>query len=395
MLRAFFHAWERRLASVTTDRVVRPFDWGLDWIPHNAHRVAPDGAGPAAAGVEGLRPAGPGGKVPSDILRDWVSHVMADTDAFFTPPPTNDYRLQPMADGGGNLTFPSALTTPHAENNTVRCRYFPARRVFSSRNGLKAVPYGQHSLGDGLRRVPASRAAVLVMPQWNADPDGHVGLCRLLAWSGMSALRLSLPYHDQRMPPELHRADYIVSANIARTLQVCRQAVLDARRAIAWLAFQGYERIGILGTSLGSCLALLTTAHEPLIRVEALNHISPQFADVVWRGLSTRHVREGLDGHIELDLLRALWRPISPKWYLERLRDRKTLLVYARYDLTFPVDLSEDLVRAFRENHIPHEVVVLGCGHYSTGKTPYKFVDGWVLTRFLKKALLVSDDRPH
>ena len=28
----FFHAWERRLASVTTDRVVRPFDWGLEWI---------------------------------------------------------------------------------------------------------------------------------------------------------------------------------------------------------------------------------------------------------------------------------------------------------------------------------------------------------------------------
>jgi len=202
-----------------------------------------------------------------------------------------------------------------------------------------------------------------------------------------SALRLSLPYHDERMPPELHRADYIVSANVARTVQVCRQAVLDARRAIAWLAAQGHDRIGILGTSLGSCLALLTTAHEPLIRAEALNHISPLFADVVWRGLSTRHVREGLEGHIELDLLRALWKPISPQWYLERLRDRQTLLVYAKYDLTFPRDLSEDLVRAFREGGIPHEVAVLRCGHYSTGKTPFKYVDGWVLTRFLKRAL--------
>src|SRR5437763_11149439 len=122
----------------------------------------------------------------------------------------------------------------------------------------------------------------------------------------MSGLRLTLPYHDRRMPPELHRADYIVSANVVRTLQVCRQAVLDARRAIAWLAASGYERIGILGTSLGSCLALLTAAHEPLIRAEALNHISPYFADVVWHGLSTRHVRDGLDGHIELELLRAL-----------------------------------------------------------------------------------------
>src|SRR5205807_636759 len=92
-------------------------------------------------------------------------------------------------------------------------------------------------------------------------------------------------------------------------------------------------------------------------------------------------------GHVELDLLRAIWQPISPRGYLERLRHRQTLLVYARYDLTFPVDLSEDLVRAFEEERIPHEVAVLSCGHYSTGKAPFKFVDGFILTRFLKRAL--------
>jgi len=375
MLKQFFYAWERRLASVSTDRVVRPFEWGLEWIPQN-------GKGPDAA--------------PSEILGDWVSHVMGDTNAFFTPPPTDQYELAASQNGDRLLTFPSAFTTPQAENNTVYCRYFPARR-----SPMLAGPDVSHGAGappparsaQGCRSLAPragrrrSRAAVLVLPQWNAGPDGHVGLCRLLAWSGLSALRLGLPYHDRRMPPELRRADYIVSSNVARTVQVCRQAVLDARRAIAWLAAQGYDRIGILGTSLGSCLALLTTAHEPLVRAEALNHISPHFADVVWRGISTEHVRDGLDGHIELDVLRTLWKPISPRWYLERLRDRRTLLVYARYDLTFPVDLSEDLVREFRERAIPHEVAVLPCGHYSTGKSPFKFVDGWVLTRFLKRAL--------
>jgi pimeloyl-ACP methyl ester carboxylesterase len=208
--------------------------------------------------------------------------------------------------------------------------------------------------------------------------------------SGMTALRLSLPYHDRRMPSELERADYIVSANVGRTVQVCRQAVLDSRRAIAWLAAAGYQRIGILGSSLGSCLSLLTTAHEPLIRAAALNHISPYFADVVWRGLSTAHVREGLEGHIDLDGLRELWKPISPAWYLERLRDRQTLLVYAKYDLTFPVDLSELLVEMFRERDVPHQTAVLHCGHYSSGKTPFKFVDGWILSRFLRRALLAT-----
>jgi pimeloyl-ACP methyl ester carboxylesterase len=231
------------------------------------------------------------------------------------------------------------------------------------------------------------RRAVVVLPQWNSDAEGHVGLARLLARFGMSSLRMSLPYHDMRMPPELARADFIVSSNIMRTLQVCRQAVLDARRAIAWLARRGFDRIGILGTSLGSCLAMLTSAHEPLIRAQALNHVSPWFADVVWRGLSTRHVREGLDGHIDLDRLRELWRPISPWSHLDRVRDKRTLLVYARYDLTFPVDLSRTLIDEFARRELPHEVAVLPCGHYTTGNVPFKFLDGFVLTKFLLRNL--------
>src|SRR5207248_8572096 len=93
MLQGFFHAWERRLASITTDRVVRPFDWGLDWIPENGHA----------------------GATPAKVVGDWVSQVMADTDAFFTPAPTTDCTLRPAPDGDV-LTFPSSLVTPHPAN---------------------------------------------------------------------------------------------------------------------------------------------------------------------------------------------------------------------------------------------------------------------------------------
>jgi dienelactone hydrolase len=338
MLAPLFHSWERRLADVTNNRIVRPFDWGHDWLGE-------------------LEPE-------TGDLEQYVARVLSDTDRYYTPAPTDDYELRPASgDEPALLSFPSARITPHPENNTVYGRYFPGR---------------------GKSRA---RRAVVVLPQWNSDAGGHVGLARLLALFGMSALRLSLPYHDRRMPPELTRADYIVSSNLTRTLEVCRQAVLDARRAVWWLHRQGYERIGILGTSLGSCLAMLTAAHEPLIRAQALNHISPFFADVVWRGLSTRHVRAGLDGHIGLERLRRLWMPISPWHFLDRVADRRTLLVYAKYDLTFPVDLSKALVHEFRRRRIPHELAVLPCGHYSTGSTPFKYMDGYVLTRFLHRNL--------
>jgi len=308
-----FHSWERRLASTSTDRIARPFEWGADWL---ADQPLPD--------VE----------------------------------PASDYSLH-----GDVLSFTSAVHTPHRENNVVRARYFP-------------------------ERSPKGRTrAVLVLPQWNSDAEGHVGLCRLLNRFGLSALRLSLPYHDARMPPELTRADYIVSSNVGRTAQVCRQAVKDARQAIAWLRQQGYESIGILGTSLGSCLSMLTTAHEPLIKAAALNHISPYFADVVWDGLSTMHVRRTLEGNVTLDELRHMWLPISPLPFLEKVRGREILLVYALYDLTFPVDLSRMLVGEFRRHGIDHQVAVLPCGHYSTGKSPFKWMDGLALCRFLNRSL--------
>lgn len=200
-------------------------------------------------------------------------------------------------------------------------------------------------------------------------------------------LRLSLPYHDARMPAELRRADYIVSANVGRTVHACRQAVVDARRAVGWLASRGYDRIGILGTSLGSCLAMLTTAHEPRIRAAAFNHISPFFADVVWEGLSTSHVREGLETGIDLERLRRAWWPISPYPFFDRVRDRRILLIYARYDLTFPVPLSRLFVDEFRRRGIPHNLAVLPCGHYSTGVAPFSWMDAFVLIRFLRTNL--------
>ena len=335
MIARFFHTWERRLVAVDTNRVVRPFEWGLEWV---------DGTTDLPTD-------------PADHLERWATRTVSDT-AWFSNSPCHDYQMR-----DDRLAFPSEIETPHTENNTVHARYFPAEQRS-----------GHHR-------------ATLVLPQWNADANAHVGLCRLLARVGISALRLSLPYHDARMPAELQRADYIMSANIGRTLQVNRQAVLDARRAIAWLATRGYDRVGILGTSLGSCLAMLTAAHEPLIKAAALNHISPYFADVVWEGLSTAHVRAGLDGAIDLDLLRRLWLPISPQPYVGRLRDVPVLLIYARYDLSFPVRLSRQLIADFERHGIRHDVRVLPCGHYTTGKAPFKWMDGYALVQFLRRNL--------
>ncbi len=337
MIERFFHRWEHQLATVDTNRLVRPFEWGLDWL--GLPSDAPD---------------------PLASVRAWAADAVAASDRFFAAEPTARYELT-----GDRLRFPSALESPFPENNEVVARLFPA----------------------DARRHGGPARAVVVLPQWNADEGGHVGLCHLFAKFGLTALRLSLPYHDSRRPAELQRADYIVSSNIGRTLHANRQAVLDVRRAVDWLAANGYERIGIIGTSLGSCLSMLAAAHDPRISAAAFNHISPYFADVVWRGLSTRHVRAGLDGHIGADDLRACWLPISPQPFIARMQGQRVRLIYARYDLTFPVDLSRDFVAEFDRRGVPYSLRVLPCGHYTTGKAPFSYLDAYYLTRFFVTSL--------
>ncbi len=205
----------------------------------------------------------------------------------------------------------------------------------------------------------------------------------------MSALRLSLPYHDYRMPAELQRADYAVSSNIGRTIDATRQAVIDIRAAADWLVQQGARRIAVVGTSLGSCYAFLASAHDERLVVNAFNHCSTYFADVVWTGLSTLHVKQGLEGSIDLETLRELWLCISPTAYFDRFsrRQKKSLFLYAQYDTTFPPELSRQTIELCRKYGLDFREVVLPCGHYTLGEAPFKFIDGYHLVNFVLRNL--------
>jgi hypothetical protein len=341
----WIYDWEARLCSRATDRVVRPFEWGLEWTREwpCAHSLPRNGHDERA------------------YLGLLNRAALESSDAFFDYRPPTDFKLE-----GGLLRFTSAVRTPYPENNCVHGQWFPAR------------------IKPGARRV-----AVVVLPHWNASVTQHNALCRGLAKLGISTLRLSLPYHDYRMPAELKRADFAVSSNVARTIDATRQAVIDTRSAVDWLTAEGFERIGIVGTSLGSCYAFLASVHDPRIVVNVYNHCSTYFADVVWEGLSSRHIRQSLEAVVTLEQLRDLWMVISPPHYIERYAglQKKSLFIYARYDTTFPTRFSEQVVAKARELKLDHKTVALPCGHYTIGETPFKFLDGYHICSFLKRNL--------
>jgi len=362
----WMYNWETRLTAVDNNRVVRPLDWGIEWTREWPCR---NGFLPTQTPEERER-----------YLREYNLRAVASSDEFFSYRTPSDFRLElrevqvfstreipdPKLEKkvhgtyGEFLRFTSPVSTPYPENNLANARWFPAK----------------------------GKSAIVLLPQWNSDALSHNGLAGILNRLGISVLRLSMPYHDIRRPAEIRRADYAVSANIGRTLDAARQGVLDVRCCLDWLQSQGYERLGILGTSLGSCYAFLAAAHDARIQVAAFNHASTYFADVVWCGQSTRHIRQGLEPHIDLERLRGLWTAISPISYFKQFArfPRKSLIVYARYDLTFLPEFSRQVVAEFKRHQLDHKAMVLPCGHYSIGEAPYKYLDGWHLASFLGRA---------
>ena len=290
--------WETALTTRDENRIVRPVEWGFEWLA--------DYSGPAslAAGHLAL-PATPASSASPEEqeMRSINQAIIADSARYYGYTPPTDYRLEtrhPLlfptnvrretlahdADlkaraAAGKLPtarflrFTSPIRTPHPENDLVNARWYPATPAKQAARRAKS----------------GRRPAIIVMPQWNADAFSHNALCTIFNRMGISALRLSKPYHDIRRPAELERSDYAVSSNIGRTIAACRQAVIDIRCCVDWLAAEGYDQFGVLGTSLGSCYAFIAAAHDPRLEVCAFNHASTSFGDVVWTGQSTRHIR--------------------------------------------------------------------------------------------------------
>jgi hypothetical protein len=374
-------AWETALTTRDTNRIVRPLEWGAEWL---ADAVEAANLSGATSGLETMA-----------ALSDWIA---GNSDEFFgyrTPAdfrleyrhpqlfPTNvrpetlaqDAEWKRKAENGESkpvpfLRFSSPMRTPYPENDLVNARWFPASAEQEEK----------------FRGLGKPRQAMVVMPQWNADAFSHNALCEIFNRFGISCLRLSKPYHDTRRPAELERSDYAVSSNIGRTIAACRQAVVDIRSCLDWLEMQGYEQFGVLGTSLGSCYAFIAAAHDPRIQVCAFNHASTWFGDVVWTGQSTRHVREAFEqAGLTQTEVRQLFRGISPMAFMDRFAGsaRRSLVVHAKYDLTFLEEFSQDVLKNFDAHGVDYVARTLPCGHYTTGETPYKYIDAWYLSSFI------------
>jgi dienelactone hydrolase len=259
----------------------------------------------------------------------------------------------------GWLKFPSDISTDVDENNTV---------------WAKVTESGSFD------------QALVVFHHWNASSRMDL-LAKVLSKRGITVVEIAMPYHFERSRIGSLYADYILSADLGRTIQSMRQAVLDGRKLIAWLKSQGYGEISVLGMSLGSWVAGLVAAHDTNVSKASLFLTAGSLADMVWTGRATRSIRASLEPDITLDDLRRAWAPLNLENHADKLaRSGFDLhVVLAKRDTVVLPDLSHRLTQKLKEAGAEPNVLELNCGHYSLAIPPYILRAGLSLKGFLKR----------
>jgi hypothetical protein len=295
-------------------------------------------AGTAAVGLEYLGLPGASNDLARLIAA--TDNAVGDAEAFFTSARRPIFRRQ-----GAMLTFDSP-GGGEGQNSIARAQIYQARR---------------------------RHRAIVLLPYWNAARADGRAFGMLLARCGITCVQLSLPYHDERRTPGMPFARELACENLGLTIQANRQAVLDARACLTWLEQEGYARIGIVGVSMGASIASIVAAVDTRVRAVALLLMADDFADVVWTGCATRHVRLSLECAFSREDVRAAWRIISPAGHAARLSRRidRLLIVSGALDTVFLPGLTRAYVERLRGLGLDPTWIQYGCGHYTLGTPLY------------------------
>jgi cephalosporin-C deacetylase-like acetyl esterase len=160
----------------------------------------------------------------------------------------------------------------------------------------------------------------------------------------------------------------MISRDPRETVTGMTQAVLDIRRAVAWLAAQDEvdpAQIGICGVSLGGITSALAATAEPRISKVCPILAGGDVGKIVWESDEVSEAREHWirQGGTRETLVEIL-KTVDPVTYADNVAGRKILMLNASHDEVIPKACTRSLWEAFGRPRI----VWFNAGHYSAAK---------------------------
>jgi hypothetical protein len=124
--------------------------------------------------------------------------------------------------------------------------------------------------------------------------------------------------------------EYMVSADIERTIQAFRQAVAEIRALIHWLKKHRSGKVVLVGVSLGGLVANLTSLVE-----EQIDLLIPanQLSYAIWNTPVGKHIKKDLESHgFTEGELQACWTILEPGNGKSQVSKENMLFISGRYD---------------------------------------------------------------
>lgn len=244
------------------------------------------------------------------------------------------------------VRFPSPVVTTLKVNNTVHGHYFqpPGKGPFP---GVVVL----HILGGDF---PLSQMVA----------NG-------LARRNVAALFIKLPYYGERRGNSRQR---FISFEPDVTQRNFTQAVLDIRRAAAWLGSRpevDENQLGVTGISLGGIMSALAAPAEPRFGKVAIYLGGGNLGEMVWNHDNTAAVAFRRSwrsrGETRESFIKKT-RPVDPATYGHLLKSRTVLMVAATHDTIVPRAATMALWNSIGRKP---KLVWLDAGHISAAQFLY------------------------
>lgn len=223
------------------------------------------------------------------------------------------------------VTFPSPVQSPFKINDTV---------------------WGHLSVPSGDGKFPC----ILVLPVM-AAPNIWIErrFINRFVREGFAVMWLEMPYQFHRRPDPLGPSGQVFLARTGKRLAGnFRQSVLDARRALSWLAKQpgvDPKRIGLFGISLGALVGSAVYSVDPVPKYAVFLLGGADFPSLLENSSMTGpFVRKSA---ISPDSLRRAFAGIDPLDYADLNADKELLLINAKSDDVIPKENGLKLKSAF------------------------------------------------
>ncbi|MEC1404473.1 alpha/beta hydrolase family protein [Bacillus subtilis] len=164
---------------------------------------------------------------------------------------------------------------------------------------------------------------------------------RIMKDLGWNMYYYSLPYHFEREPENSqYSGELMISANIDRTIESTRQAIVDLRAFIHWIKANKKGPVIIVGVSLGGWVTNLIATLESQIDVMVSIFYANRLSYSIWYTIPGKFIREELEQNgVTYEDLTKYWNITDPSQALPKVNKDNILLISAKHDQY--IDLKE------------------------------------------------------